>query len=246
MTDQPARALRLDALHQLKTALDSAATPADFLAEADRIVTDPDNLLELPFSTGSPDPLTPGTPRTPARDADNAPLVYEFLGAVDRANASDRRLWTYLAFATYRDYMEQRWPLDADGWKNRVERRWLILNANRGTLVRHGIARLWWIAALTYDAARDHPLSRTTGDPFAYTRAALRNEDRVNAIFDRQAGAETGVVRAVLEFAAAEPDGVSDNVIRRIMKEITLVYGYRDISYLEAANLNEVISNAAS
>ena len=53
--------------------------------------------------------------------------MYEYLGVMDPANASDRRLWTYLAFATYRDYMEARWPLaEVRNWKNRAETRWLM------------------------------------------------------------------------------------------------------------------------
>jgi len=246
MTAPKARALTYGALVQLKTALDEAATPDDFLAEADAIIARRENLLDLPIDIGQPDPLTPGTSGSQGRDVDNAPLVYEYLGVMDPANASDRRLWSYLAFATYRDYMEARWPLaEVRNWKARAETRWLMLSATRGRLVRHGIARLWWVAALTHDPRMEHPLSSGADDPFAYTRAVLRNEDRVNALFDREAGAIPALVRRVLEHVDADADRAADKYVRDLMKELTLVYGYRDIGVLDERRMEEVVSAAA-
>src|SRR5689334_7237619 len=111
MTNPRTRVLTFDALVTLKSNLDRIDSPDDFLAEADGVVNDPQNLLELPFDTGEPFPLEPGTDRDNGRDVENGPAVYEYLGAMDRANASDKRLWTYLALATYRPYMSARWPL---------------------------------------------------------------------------------------------------------------------------------------
>lgn len=246
MTAPKARAVTYSALTQLKQALDAAKTPADFLAEADAILARPANLLELAVDNGEPDPLDPGTTGTQGRDAGNAPLVYEYLGAMDPSNASDRRLWSYLALATYREYMETRWPLtDVRNWKSRAETRWLMLTATRGKLVRHGIARLWWIAALTHDPQLQHPLSQAADDPFAYTRAVLRKEDRVNALFDREAGAITTLVRKVLEHIGADGPRDGETYLRDLMREITLVYGYRDIEALDDAALELAIAAAA-
>lgn len=246
MTAPRARAVTYNALSQLKAALDEAATPEDFLAEADAIISRRENLLEMPIDLGPPDPLGLGVSGAQGRDVDNAPVVYEYLGAMDPANASDRRLWTYLALATYRDYMERRWSLrEVRNWKSRVESRWLMLTATRGKLVRHGIARLWWVAALTHDPKAEHPLSRASHDPYAYTRAVLRNEDRVNALFDREAGALPALVRRVLEHVDEDRSRGADKYIRDLMKEITLVYGYRDISALDDRRLVEVVAAAA-
>ena len=176
----------------------------------------------------------------------NAPLVYEYLGAMDPANAADRRLWTYLALATYRDYMEARWSLtDVRNWKARAETRWLMVTATRGRLVRHGIARLWWVASLTYDPKCQHPLTRDSEDPWAYTSAVLRNEDRINALFDREAGAIPPLVRRVIEHVNADPTRAADQYMRDLMKEVTLVYGYRDLGSLDDGRLHEVVAAAA-
>ncbi len=247
MTTSKARSLTSGALLELQSALAGAATPEDFLAQADAVVTRSGNVLELPFDTGAAEALDPGSEGAQGRDVNNAPAVYEFLGAMDPANASDERLWTYLAFATYREYMEQRWPLvgESGNWRGRAETRWMMPRVSRGKLVRHGIARLWWVASLTYDPRKEHPLARGTGDPFAYTRSVLANEDRVLALFDREAGAVQPLVRVVLEHLAEDASRRADSYVRDLMKEVTLVYGYRDIAALDEARLRQVVEGAA-
>lgn len=245
MTDNHARALTHAALVALTETLNESETPEDFLAAADAIIQNPDNLLQLPIDLGTPDSLEPGSPGDNGRDVDNAALVYEYLGALDRSNASDRRLWTYLAFSTYRDYMDKRWPLsEVRNWQSRVKDRWLMPNATRGKLVRHGIARLWWVAALTYDPKKEHPLSKAS-DSFAYTREVFKNEDRVNSLFDRELGANPSIVRSVLEYAAQGGVNATDKHLAALMKELTLVYGYRDIAILDQQATQRLIAESA-
>ena len=88
-------------------------------------------------------------------------------------------------------------------------------------------------------------MSRAAEDSFAYTREAFRNEDRLNAIFDREAGALPDLAKAVLEHAAQRRGPETDNHIRALMKEVTLVYGYRDISYLDQENLRPLVAEFA-
>jgi len=245
MTDTTsAAALTEEALTQLRTALDDASDAADFLAEADYIVAQPEHQLALPTDLGAPEPLD--TENVQGRDVDNGPKVYEYLGAMDRVNAADGRLWTFLAFSTYRSYMDARWPLSGlRNWQSRVEDRWLITRPTRGRLIRHGIARLWWVTALTHDARCVHPLAAHSKDPFAYTRAVLRNEDRILALFDREVGAASTVVRSILEHLEDGPKRASEQYVRDLMKEVTLVYGFRDLATLDADALNAAIAGSA-
>ena len=245
MSSAAARALTGIALHDLQEALEIADRPEDFLAHATFIVTNPVNTLALPYDSEDPDPLTIGSSGARGRDVDNAAPVYEFVGAIDRANASDGRLWTYLAFVTYREYMEQRWPLVGDKWKNRVRDRWLLTRSTRGSLIRHGIARLWWVTNLTYDPHLEQPLTSSSGDPFAYTKAVFGNEDRVLGLFDREAGAVPSVVRGVLDHVEADPSRSADKYVRKLMKEVTLAYGYRDLMALTDDQVRVLIDEAA-
>jgi hypothetical protein len=236
-----AAVLAESALISLNDALDEAAFPTDFLAEAYAIVENPENRLLLPADLGEPDPIRPATGTTGV-DAANGPAVFEYVGALDPSNASDPRLWTFMAFSTYRSYMEERWPLvGASNWKNRAQDRWLLRGTTRGRLVRHGIARLWWVTNLTYDAKCEYPLSKVDGDPFAYTRAVFRNEDRINALFDREAGALSSVVRSVLEHVSKNATYGRDNHMRALMKELTLVMGFRDLGVLSVTDLDDLI-----
>jgi hypothetical protein len=236
-----AAALTNSALIALNDALDEAAFPTDFLAEADAIIEKPENRLAFSTDLGVPDPIRPATGAAGV-DAANGPAVFEYVGALDPSNASDPRLWTFMAFGTYHSYMEERWPLfGASNWKNRARDRWLLRGTTRGRLVRHGVARLWWVTNLTYDAKCEYPLSKVDGDPFAYTRAVFRNEDRILALFDREAGAISSVVRSVLEHVGKEATYERDNHMRALMKELTLVMGFRDLGVLSATDLDELI-----
>jgi hypothetical protein len=235
-----AYALKYDALSAISEALTRATTPEDFLAEVDAIVSDPGNLLNMPFDTGEPDPLE--VTKHDGQDAENAPLVYAWLGAIDPANASDPRLWTYAAFVSYRDYMLVRWPLSADKrWKNRVLSRWLISNASRPNLMRHGIARLWWITSLTYDPNCEHPLTAASQNPFSYTAFVLQQEDRVVALFERESGSVPKLARAVLEHLASADTPATGHYVKNLMKEVTLVYAYRDLEVLDDVQLRQLV-----
>lgn len=240
-----AKALTENSVVELFEALNSAQTPEEFLASADSILATPTNLLLLPVSLGAPDPLAVSGTR--GVDVENSQRVHEYLGEMDRVNACDARLWNYLALATYRSYMEERWPLhgsgtDPDAWKRRVKDRWLLHNASisRGKLVRHGIARLWWVAHLTYRNSVAGPHA----DPYAYTKEVFKSEDRINAIFDREVGAITAVVNSVLNHAIEIGAAATDKYLHRIMQFLTLTNGYRDIGMLDESEVKELIRMA--
>lgn len=242
-----ARALTESALLDIYDALELAVNPEEFFSSVDAMITGPDNQLMLPVSLGTPDALK--VEGTRAVDISNAPLVHQYLGEMDRANASDARLWSYLALATYRAYMEKRWPLkvsstDADAWKRRVRDRWILHpgSVTRGRLVRHGIARLWWVTHLTYQPNASEGIAKN--DPYAYTREVFKNEDRLNAIFDREVGAYPKVMYAVLDHAADLGDKATDNYLRKIMQYLTLVHGYRDIAILDFPVVRHLIGMA--
>ncbi|KZX58225.1 hypothetical protein A3709_01810 [Halioglobus sp. HI00S01] len=244
-----ARALTESALLDLFNALEQARTPEEFLGIADAVISNPKNQLPLPVSHGIPDSLS--VTGTRAVDINNAPCVHEYLGEMDRANASDARLWTYLAFGTYREYMERRWPLlsgnsDSDSWRRRARDRWLLHSGSvtRGRLVRHGIARLWWVSHLTYKPSATEGIAME--DPYAYTREVFKSEDRLNAIFDREVGAFPTVATAVLDHAAAKGDAATDKYLQRIMQYLTLINGYRDVGMLDTFAMNDLVEIAGN
>lgn len=234
MTER-ARAVTQNALDLLQERLRTAESPGDFLVEADAILADNAHLLRLPILVEAAAPLEP------SQEPENARILYEAIGAMDRANAADGRLWTYLAFVTFRPYMERRWPLgNVRNWRSRVETRWLLVRSSRPRLVRHGIARLWWIAHLTYDAGMKQNLAKEHLDTYAYTRWVLANEDRVQAIFEREVGASPAVLVAAIDAMAAIETRSHSSLVKGFMKELTLASAYRDLDTLEPATLAEI------
>ncbi|MDG5499175.1 DUF6339 family protein [Marinobacter sp. BGYM27] len=242
-----ARAFTDSAVLDIFRELDLASSPEDFLASADAIAANPKNQLALPVRLGVPDTLDGKGTRSV--DIDNAPMVHEYLGELKLADAADARLWNFLALGTYRSYMEERWPLDVpksngDAWKRRVKDRWLLHagSITRGRLVRHGIARLWWVAHLTYEPHAFDGIAK--GKPYAYTREVFKSEDRLNAIFDREVGAFPLVRHAVLDHAASLGTKATDKYLHRIMQYLTLVHGYRDVGVLDVVGVKNLINYA--
>lgn len=231
-------ALSTSAFTAARSALVAAEDVDEFLGRVDVILRRPGALHGFAEHHGQPEPLD-ASARQGGIDVENAVSVHRYLGVMDRANAASAEFWTYAAFVTYRSYMEDRWPLHdlktEDAWRNRVRDRWLLVSPSRGKLVRHGVARLWWVADLTVDIDQQHPLSMD--DPYGYTRETFKNEDRIINIFDREVGAIPALTRAVLERAAAGDHVADDKPFRNLMRAFTLIDGYREVAMLEEGAL---------
>ena len=239
-------ALTTSAEQEIRAALAIAERPEDFLGHVDVILRRPGSLHRLAEEREAPDSLDV-TSRQGGIDVENAVSVHRYLGTIDRANAASLPFWNYTAFVTYRSYMEERWPLeglkDTESWKNRVKDRWMLASPTRGKLIRHGVARLWWVADLTVDPDLCYPLSKD--DPYGYTREVFRNEDRIINIFDREVGAIPPLMRAVLERAANGGESARDRDFRDLMRAMTLVHGYRDVGVLDGDSLADLLASLA-
>lgn len=239
-----------NAIGQISSALEHASDWDAFLTEVDLITASPENTLAIPFHTSHPDQLITsraGRLRDGAAEASNAESVYEFLGSMNRVLAADPRLWTYLSFVTYRDYMMQRWePVATPSWRNRVRDRWLMVVSKRETLIRHGIARLWWVTHLTFDPKQTRRLSRLEQTPFAYTLRAFEKEDRLLQLFDRWITALPGAVFALLDAIDGSSALGTERGVRELLMGITRENGIRELSTLPEPALSELIYDVAT
>lgn len=114
-------------------------------------------------------------------DFKNAVALYSALkDTLNPVQASDLRLWAFLAHNTYWDYMRERWAIDvpedddeAEAEANklvaRVGSRYFFKASKGKAFVRQGIARLYWSAHLTYDDENSNP--------FEYTEYFLSKQD---------------------------------------------------------------------
>lgn len=151
----------------------------------------------------------------PETDFQNAKIVYEsFKEKLNPVQASDLRLWAYLAHVEHWDYMRNRWRIDVpdeedgeqdDGQKSshdkvvdRVKARYFF-GASRGkAFVRQGIARLFWSAYLTYDEGNDNP--------YEYTEYFFSKQDIFTSITERSYARNKVLVLAALRELKKHPE----------------------------------------
>lgn len=115
------------------------------------------------FSTGIAVPDVSLIVGDSSTDFENSKILYEaFKGNLSPVQASDLRLWAYLAHDTFWEYMRKRWAIDLvsddddeDAGANkliaRIGSRYFFKASKGKAFVRQGIARLYWGAYLTYD-----------------------------------------------------------------------------------------------
>ena len=123
----------------------------------------------------------------PETDFQNAKIVFEaFKNKLNPVQASDLRLWAYLAHVQHWEYMSHRWKIDIPDEEDdegseerkksprekmidRVKTRYFFGDSRGKAFVRQGIARLYWSAYLTYDDTNDNP--------YEYTEFFLSKQD---------------------------------------------------------------------
>lgn len=247
MTDQ----LRTDqffthqALETLALSLDEGASSREFFSLADQLANDHASVkkLQIPIEWG--EPLVCGTN---ADEADNAIEVFSDIGPVNRVVASDPRLWSYLALVTHRKYMMQRWGWNTEeDFPGAVRRRWLMQKPTARLLVRHGIARLWWIPNLTFDEDLLHPLSHQTGDPFAYSTWILQSENRRQYLFEGLIGRTPSIRWAAMKALSNAPESIPARyVAQELAKKINLEAGFRNLQALSESSLDSLVEDLLS
>lgn len=221
-----------DALDVLVYESSRIETPDQFFHLVDDLAGDGRYLLRLENSIEWSEHLVLG------HEADNAVQIYGDVGPRERVFASDPRLWSYLATVTHREYMSERWPLDGSNLQSRVFERWLMPRQNARSLVRHGIARLWWIPHLTLDDDLSYPLSRESADPFAYSRWILESENRRQYLFEGLIGRTPKLRWAAMVALAAAPDNIAGKYgARELAKLLNLEAGYRNLQFLSEEEL---------
>ena len=155
----------------------------------------------------------------PENDFKNAKILFEvFKGKLNPLQASDLRLWAYLAHAQHWDYMYSRWKIDApddeddederdEGKKSpkdkavsRIQTRYFF-GASRGkAFVRQGIARLYWGAYLTYDEDNER------GNPYELTEYFFNKQDVFTSITERSYARNKTFVLAALRELKKHPE----------------------------------------
>lgn len=230
-----------DALSVIRNDLKNCNSSEDFLVMVDSVANDTDYVISYP----EPIEIAFDLKGSEEEDANNARLIYDALGPMDPANASDPRLWSYLSLVTFREYVVERWPNShTDNFKDYIRDHWFLQNPSPRRIVRNGISRLWWVANYTYDENLEHPASSDAQDPFAYTDWMFDIQDRVSAIFERTIARSPQLRWSVLDnLSKAElPDEInSKRFTQRVARNVNLRAGYRRLEALSKQELHSVV-----
>ncbi|MBP5585433.1 MAG: hypothetical protein J6Y92_03655 [Lentisphaeria bacterium] len=159
-------------------------------------------------------------------DFENVKLLYPALMVLTPQQAMDQRLWTHLTHIEYWNYMRVRWEKDytdeaSDELSSNLQKRinqikdryFLSSDGNSRSLIRNGIARLWWFGNLTYDP-------HNTQDPFALTKTLLEYQDTQAALLERTFGKSSQMLRICLEVLAVYMSEIREHGGRKVIQEL--------------------------
>ncbi len=185
-------------------------------------------------------------------DFENAKIVYEALtGKINLVQASDLRLWAFFAHASQWNYMCHRWGIDQidpdeedeqSGKKSPVEKaidrvgfRYFFKASKGKAFVRHGIARLYWSAYLTYD--------ENNSNPYEYTEFFFSKQDIFTSVTERSFARNKVLVLAALKELKKHPE-LSREEIRLFLAKLNQSGAITVLDFLDevsATNLCEEI-----
>jgi hypothetical protein len=206
-------------------------------------------------STGQPSQLSsalePAVPLdmvmpTPGdlKDMENTILVHRAFPNLTPLQARDPRLWTKLAHVECWTYMRKRWDVSrhlADQGKAEryVLAHYFVQRAESRALLRNGMARLWWYAHLTHDAARD--------DPYELTAVLLEYLDIAQQVLERNMGRALAVRTGFLDFIRLNGDrlgtasGPRRHRIRELAKHLNLRGGVTLLDSLDVRQVSDML-----
>src|SRR5690554_6880860 len=105
-------------------------------------------------------------------DCKTAIAIFEAFEKLEPIQASDERLWVYLAHADLYSYMVKRWNAVQNGTakdaKGYILDHWFLTSTAQGNLMRHAVSGLWWSVFLSVDKERD--------DKYELTKVLFKNQ----------------------------------------------------------------------
>ena len=180
--------------------------------------------------------LLPPTAEKENFNLENASAIYDALNLTP-VEATDVRLWTYLAHVPFWSYMKKRFPIEKVPIEKRAKyilNHWFINGLNPRNVSRHGVALLWWSAHLTYDPEKGYELTKELFSAVDYT----------NLIVTGTLGRSRNFRMALLEFVVENKPLFLNNreTLRRLMRKLNYISGYRILIHLPKEELKKIFA----
>ncbi|WP_028467965.1 DUF6339 family protein [Neptunomonas japonica] len=207
-------------------------------------------LLPTTMKVSEPAPILEvyGTRGEELNDAENAIKVYEFLGALNRTQAADLRLWVTLTHTVFWEYCRKRWT--AIGSTNYVLEHWFEKKgAGLGALRRNSISRLWWAAHLTVapwegKGKKEYEIFQDS-DRAIYTGILLSQQQIFFDVLERSYGSNSKIRICLLDALKEYLPQVTnkDGLSREVSKKLRLVLKGRHLEALPVIELKKIMHN---
>ena len=170
----------------------------------------------------------------PDNDFQTAITIFEAFINLEPIQASDDRLWTYLAHVDLYSYMIKRWNAVYKGAakdnKDYISNHWFLSSTAQSELLRHALSGLWWAVYLSVDEKRE-------GKKYELTEILFQQLDfatRTLGLY--KLGRHKEAVIGILEFIQEnEPlfNKRFEDKTRFITKHLNLLGGVKPISYYD-------------
>lgn len=170
----------------------------------------------------------------PDNDFQTAVQIFETFKNLEPIQASDERLWTYLAHVDLYSYMIKRWNAVYNGTakdsKDYVSSHWFLSSTAQSELLRHALSGLWWAVYLSFDEKRGEK-------KYELTEILFRQIDfptRTLGLY--KLGRHKEAVIGILEFIQENESLFNkkfEDKARYITKHLNLIGGVKPISYYD-------------
>ena len=176
------------------------------------------------------------------KDLENAVYIHKLL-KLTPLEARDPRLWTRLTHVDCWNYMRKRWEIERFAKKDEddarvrfVISRYFVPQAESRALLRNGIARLWWIAQMSYDPERTNS--------YDLTAVLLHRLDITQQLLERNLGRAPAITRGFLEFLTQNKDKLlseGDRSRTRIRKLAIFLNMHGGFCLLDTLNQTDIL-----
>ncbi len=171
-------------------------------------------------------------------DSENARKIHQWLSSskprIPRSVLSDGRLWTALCHTTFIEYMVHRWgpkTKQEDGTEDsRVESRFFANGEGQRSLVRNGLARLYFAAEIV-----------NGGDDYRLLPVIFEKQEIHKSFIERSLAADSNLIRAIAETCLKIKDQELNNLnIQSYAKLVNGAAGTRALDKLTSKGICKI------
>jgi hypothetical protein len=177
-------------------------------------------------------------------DVENVKRLHQALKTLSPIQASDPRFWAYLTHVTFWPYMRSRWIEEEKPPEQRINyilSHYFLRTGSSRSIIRNGIANLWWYGYLTYDEDRKNP--------YELTEILLKKLDIARNILERNLGRNKVLLQSFLEFllenpAITESGNKGREIIRDLVRKLNCHGGVCVLDTLNIVDIKAVLKDS--